>query len=267
MTMFPLLTTTTHSTGRVWNHVVLSPTLLRLVITCWIIGFVPGIHWNTVKTMCLFLWWSFSFQFNIRMYELCFCMCFNLLFIALNYNALSKGLFQFKSNDFFLQPLYECFMWGFYVLHAMRCLGDEPPELKQGEEWQEVGVVGLSWLSFGLLFGVCENKWILSWVSLFLVVICLCMLHSGIQKDLQFILFFIGTGFCVEWTGLWCGEWKYPENQLISNKFIGNKEKFQIPLWFIGMWGGIGFFLYRGALPLMWWVMRWLQKQQQQQHD
>ncbi|KAG2377741.1 hypothetical protein C9374_008826 [Naegleria lovaniensis] len=101
--------------------------LLRLVMTCFIIGeFVPLpiSNNNYIKTLYLFIAWGVSFQFDIRVYELCFCMCVNVLFIALNYNALSKGIFQFTSQDFLLQPVWEFFMWGFYVLHAMRSLGD-----------------------------------------------------------------------------------------------------------------------------------------------
>ena len=58
--------------------------------------------------------------------------------------------------------------------------------------------------------------------------------------DFAYVAYMVILGALIEYTGVWAGQWSYPENPPGG-----------VPLWFITMWGGVGLFTRRLVLPLM----------------
>jgi hypothetical protein len=58
--------------------------------------------------------------------------------------------------------------------------------------------------------------------------------------DLAYAGYMILLGAAVEYAGVYAGLWSYPGDPSGG-----------VPLWFITMWGGVGLFLRRLALPIV----------------
>src|SRR5580698_4635874 len=91
---------------------------LQLLITLFVLGFVPG---NIAKTIILLpLWWLTFDGLNRR--ELLWFGVVNLFMIVNDLAVIDVKFFYFTNPDFGPLPVYEFFMWGFYLLHAHRLL-------------------------------------------------------------------------------------------------------------------------------------------------
>ncbi|MEP6879629.1 MAG: hypothetical protein ABI865_12365, partial [Nitrosospira sp.] len=87
-----------------------------------------------------------------------------------------------------------------------------------------------------MAFGLIPNQDILLGVTATLLLGGLVVYHE--PSDLVYIGYMIFLGTAIEYTGVWSGEWTYPE------QIAGG-----VPLWFITLWGGVGLFLRRLILP------------------
>src|SRR6202030_138984 len=81
---------------------------------------------NGIKTLLLGLLWYATFGRLTRREWIAFGACC-LLFTAMDIGSTRHGVFTFLHPTAGGLPLYEFFMWGFFVLHAMRMLGGPPP--------------------------------------------------------------------------------------------------------------------------------------------
>ncbi len=174
--------------------------------------------------------WSLTFRRWSRRESFCYLAVCSL-FSVMDILAVRQGLFVFSRPDFSGLPMWEYFMWGFYVLHLLRTL-DGPAPLPK---WRLV--VPLAIL-FAFPFAVVAEPVVLLAGSGAILAVALLFFHEA--PDIRYVGYAVLMGAAVEYVGVWSGQWQYPRHPL------GGVE-----LWFATMWGGIGLFTRRLLLPLI----------------
>lgn len=200
---------------------------LQLLGTIAVLAWVPG---NAAKLAAFLVVWALGFG-RISRPELLLVIAVNALFVFMNYGALGKGVFRFTSPDALRMPVYEFFMWGFYVLHASRILGGGPPG---GKRWPAVLAAAL----FALPFATLADQGYLTAASALALLVALALYHQ--PMDLAYVAYMVFVGALIEYVGVAAGEWSYPGDPPGG-----------VPFWFIAMWGGVGLFTRRLLLPLV----------------
>ena len=192
-----------------------------------VLGWIPG---NAVKLAVMVVVWGIGFGRLARM-ELAAAGLINLLFIAMDEAALRQGVFLFRRPDAIGLPVYEFFIWGFYILHLLRYL-DGPSANPRRLLW----AFGMA-LVFSVCFSTIKDPVLLAAAAGGVLAMSLVLFHE--PMDLAYTIYMTGTGALVEYTGTGTGQWTYP------NAPIGG-----VPLWSFAMWAGIGLFTRRILLPL-----------------
>lgn len=206
------------------NRILLS---LQLAGTLVILAFVPG---NVGKLLAFLVLWSLTFK-SVSKREMVFYLIICSIFTFMNALSLKQGIFVFKNPDILGMPFYELFMWGFYLLHTARLINGSIPKSQN----KQIGILALL---FSAAFGIISDQSMLLYATAGLVGTCLLLHHE--KLDLLYVFYMIALGALIEYTGVWTDQWAYP------GKPIGG-----VPLWFITLWGGVGFFLRRLALPMI----------------
>jgi hypothetical protein len=199
----------------------------QLLATAAVLAWVPG---NATKLAIMLVIWAIGFG-RITRAELALMLCINAIFVAMDIATLKQGTFRFTSPDLFGLPYYEFLMWGFYVLNAIRFLGADPPQ--RSVVWA-IGLVIL----FALPFSLIHDYGLLFLASAVVLAIGIGFFHE--RRDIAFVAYMIFIGVIIEYIGVWSGQWVY------AGPTLGG-----VPLWFATMWGGVGLFIHRLALPLM----------------
>lgn len=202
------------------------PILLQLPATLFILAFVPG---NIAKLIVFLIVWTLTFR-PFSKVELIFFATTCLFFTGMNAASLQQGIFVFRHPDFLGMPVYELFMWGFYLLHTNRLIGGIAPPTER-----------MAWvlaLLYSIAFATISDQTLLLVVTGALLAIGLFRFHEIL--DLAYVGYMVFLGAAFEYTGVWSGEWYYPGNP------VGG-----VPLWFITLWGGVGLFLRRLVLPIL----------------
>lgn len=204
--------------ARALHALQLGGTLLILVL-------VPA---NELKAACLLGWWGLTFG-KISRAELGLFIGMSCFFTLMNYQAIKNGVFAFVSPNVMGMPYYELFMWGFYLLHTKRMVGDPPATGQRVPMW-------ILTVLFALVFMTVRDQQVLFSASGMLLALGLALYHD--PHDLAYVGYMIVLGGLIEYAGVWSGEWCYPDAP-----FGG------VPPWFVTMWGGVGLFLRRIVLP------------------
>lgn len=205
---------------------------VQLLATAAVLAWVPS---NAAKLAIMLLVWAIGFG-RITRAELILMVGINVIFIAMDIATLNQGAFRFTAPNLLGLPYYEFLMWGFYVLNTIRFLGAKPP---QGSVALAVGLVVL----FALPFSLIQDYRLLFLASATVLASGLGFFHE--RRDIAFVGYMIAIGAIIEYAGVWSGQWSY------SGPTLGG-----VPLWFVTMWGGVGLFVHRLALPLIRWVDR-----------
>jgi len=205
---------------------------VQLLATAAVLAWVPG---NAAKLALMLLVWAIGFG-RITRAELILMVGINVIFVAMDIATLNQGAFRFTAPNLLGLPYYEFLIWGFYVLNTIRFLGAEPP---RGSVALAVGLV----LLFALPFSLIQDYRLLFLASAIVLVIGLGFFHEW--RDIAFVSYMIVIGAVIEYAGVQSGQWSY------SGPTLGG-----VPLWFATMWGGVGLFIHRIALPLMRWLNR-----------
>lgn len=192
-----------------------------------IIAWVPG-NWN--KLAALLALWVLTFR-KLSKTEAIFVLGVCLFFTVMNAASLSQGIFAFTFPDLLGMPVYELFMWGFYLLHLKRLLDGPAPKSNQAVVWTLA-------LLYAAAFAAIPDAKVLLVVTSALLLIGLALYHEPL--DLAYTGYLILLGAAIEYTGVYSGQWSYPGNP------VGG-----VPFWFITMWGGVGLFLRRLILPIL----------------
>jgi hypothetical protein len=188
---------------------------------------------NLTKTILFLVVWLLTF-WPLKPAEIIYFFCMNLFFSVMDIQTLQKGGFQFARPDFLGMPLWEFFMWGFYLLATVRLVGNQPPTHTHQKRF-------LLWafaIAFGLSFSMISDSTLLFLTTGAILALCLCVFCE--KADYQYTAAMIILGTLVEYIGVWSGNWMYPD-----------RPPGGVPLWFITMWGGVGFFARRITLSMM----------------
>jgi hypothetical protein len=192
-----------------------------------ILAVIPG---NLAKMACLFAIWAATFR-RVDRAELALYLVACSLFTVMNVGALRQGVFRFSDPDLLGMPVWEFFMWGFYLLHLVRMVGGPVP----------IGDRRLVWLlaiSFAIPFSTVSDQSVLFYVTAGILGVGLTFFHE--PHDLAYAGYMVLVGAAIEYTGVWSGLWSYP-----GEPWGG------VPAWFVTMWGGIGLLTRRLVLPIL----------------
>ena len=200
---------------------------LQLPLTLALLAFAPG---NWAKLLGLLLCWALTFGAFTKL-ELLIYVLVSALFSLMDIMAVRQGVFTFDTPDILGLPVWEFFMWGFYIFHCLRLL-DGPAARDSG-----FAAVALAAL-FAAPFMTLSDPWLLLAASGIVLAMMLGFFHE--RGDLVYLGYMAILGAMVEYCGVWSGQWHYPGGQ-----FGG------VPLWFVTMWGGIGLLTRRLILPLL----------------
>lgn len=202
--------------------------IVQLFAVLSILAWLPG---NLAKLVALGAIWSVTFRY-IRPPEITLFAFGCIFFSFMNVMSLDQGIFAFTHPDIFAQPVYEFFMWGFYLLHVTRMLDGPQPA---GSPSKKIWTIALLYCA---AFAVISDPEMLLLTTCVLLGMALFLHHEA--TDIQYTAYTILLGAAVEYTGVHSGQWRYPADP------IGG-----VPLWFITLWGGVGIFLRRIAHPLL----------------
>jgi hypothetical protein len=205
----------------------LMPLFLQIPAALLIIAFVPG---NLGKLAALLVLWALTFR-RLSRPEAVFYLGVCLFFTAMNAASLKQGIFAFTRPDILGMPVYELFMWGFYLLHIKRMLGGPAPQSQRVVVWTLA-------LLYAAAFATIAEATVLLPVTAILLLIGLAFFHEPL--DFAYTGYLIVLGAAFEYTGVWSGEWYYPGNPPGG-----------VPFWFITLWGGVGLFMRRLVLPML----------------
>ncbi len=207
--------------------------LARVVLVAQAISTVLVIGWsggNLMKLGIMAAIWAVGFQ-RISRAELSVMAGVNLLFTGLNIGALNAGVFHFNHPDLWGMPIYEYFMWGFYVLNTIRFVGAVPA---QGRLFLPLSMAGV----FAVPFMILRDPGTLLLVSGAILLVSFLMFHE--LGDFAYSQYMLALGAAIEYMGVSTEQWQYP-----GHPFGG------VPLWFITLWAGTGLFARRLVLPLL----------------
>jgi uncharacterized membrane protein YoaT (DUF817 family) len=121
-------------------------------------------------------------------------------------------------------------MWGFYLVHARRmtCRASVP---RPG-----IPLMAASAAYCAVFAAVTDADLLLLLTLPMLAGLLAC---DRDRQSRRCALYLIAVGALFEYSGVWSGAWSYPHHP------IGG-----VPVWFITLWGGAGFFLARFLHPL-----------------
>lgn len=199
---------------------------VQLALTLMVLAWLPG---NGIKLAAFVAIWSLSFgRLDKAEWWLFAAGC--TLFTFMNAMALENGIFAFTAPDVLGMPWFELFMWGFYLLHTWRFLGGPVAPLPRLRDWLLVGAFA------GVFAVVTQPTWLFVLSS---SIVCIALAVYRTRHDFAYVLYMIALGAAIEYTGVVAGQWQYP-----------SPPPGGVPFWFMAMWGGVGLFLRRVAIPL-----------------
>jgi hypothetical protein len=185
---------------------------------------------NALKLIAFAILWGTTFRRLSPRELLCFAGV-SALFSIMDVMAVRQGAFRFLHPDIGGLPLWEFFIWGFYVLHVVRALdGPAPPH-----RWRFALPLAIL---FALPFATVSDSTILLVSSAAALIVALAFFHE--RPDLVYTGYTVLLGAAFEYVGVWCGQWEY-----------ASRPPGGVDFWFIPMWAGIGLFTRRLLLP---WV-------------
>jgi uncharacterized membrane protein YoaT (DUF817 family) len=200
---------------------------LQLGGTVLILAFVPG---SILKSLSFLAWWILTFG-RLAVGETLLFVVSCALFTTMDMIAVRQGIFSFSHPDIAGLPLWEAFLWGFYILHGFRVL---QPQIAAQSLFLPSVLAGL----FCAVFALAGGQLMLLALSGGVLVTALLVFHE--REDLLSVAYFMAMGAIIEYAGVLTGQWSYPEAPLGG-----------VAPWFLTLWGGVGLFLRRLGVPLM----------------
>lgn len=200
---------------------------VQLLGTLLLLTWVPT---NLAKVLSLLAFWWVTLR-PWKTHDLALFSLGCVIFTGMNAAALRNGVFIFSAPDWLRMPIWELFMWGFYLLHFHRLLAGQPP----GLEWRTTVPLVTAFAACFAIFT--DPTWLLLTTA---SVLALALLRFHEPLDWAYAGYAVVVGAAIEYVGVYAGLWHYPT--LPANS---------VPLWFVTMWGGVGLWLRRLALPLL----------------
>lgn len=166
------------------------------------------------------MWWIlFS---GLRKAELIGFVVINLLFIVSDIGAIQNGFFKFTAPDFAGLPVWEFFMWGFYLMHTHRMF---PSKVAKSLDFKLLFLA----IIFSQLFAIIPNREIL--LASTSAVLAITLFFYSQQDDILYCAYLMLLGVATEYVGIKFNLWSYPEKDF-------NSALVQ----FVIMWGATGIY-------------------------
>lgn len=192
-----------------------------------ILAFVPG---NIEKALACIILWALTFR-KLTRGEIIFYIGASIFFAYIDYASLKQGLFKFDSPDILMVPYYEPLLWGYLFLNVRHTLNGPVPK----NSW----LVGLAYFILYLIpYLFITDQALLFYVSLTVIIGALAFFHD--RYDFIYVGYMILLGTIWEYSGVWSGQWSYP------NPPLGG-----VPPWYISAFGGVALALRRMITPLL----------------
>ncbi len=198
--------------------------LAQLGGTLGILAWVPG---NTFKLLGFLALWGVSFG-RLTARELMLACGGATLFSVLDILTIRRGVFTFCHPDGFGLPIYEPALWGFYLVHMQRVLAGVSVERADRRCWIVLAL-------FAPMFSLFTTDATILLASGAVLSVALFLWHR--PADLAYAGYAVLLGAAIEYVGVYADQWRYPAPPAGG-----------VPLWFITMWAGVGFFLHRLVL-------------------
>jgi hypothetical protein len=191
---------------------------LQMILTLFVLAYVQS---NGIKVLFLLPLWWVSFGGLSRKEWIAYGLI-NVLFIISDIGAIKNGFFQFGKPDVLGLPVWEFFMWGFYLLHTHRMF---PPRVPKSLDLKLVMLA----VVFSQVFAVIPDRTWLLGVTSAVLMITLYFYHE--REDILYCAYLMLMGIAVETVGLRFDLWSYPETDY-------NSALVQ----FVIMWGAVGLY-------------------------
>lgn len=173
---------------------------------------------NNFLALALFLClWAAPLKFY-RKNDLWFFIIGFLSFLFLDMIVVAKGVFSFARPDFLGLPVFEPFLWGFYLVTINKIGGSE--EIFPRRNIFCILIL-LALLSSYLIF---RNN-----LSIFLTqaaILAIVSLFWHKKSDISYTIIAVVMGAIVEYVNVACGNWFYPGGG--------------VPVWFLTFWAAVG---------------------------
>ncbi len=167
--------------------------LIQIPVALVIIAFVPT---NLGKLAALATLFVLTFR-KISKPELIFFIAICIFFTTMNAMSLKQGIFSFTSPDILGMPVYELFMWGFYLLHLKRVVSGPAPQSNPAVVWTLA-------ILYSAAFATIQDSNTLLVTTLILLAITLAFFHE--PHDLAYVGYLVLMGAAFEYTGVHSGE-------------------------------------------------------------
>ena len=176
---------------------------------------IPG---NGTKLAAMAALWAWSLL-PLRRGELLLMLTADVIFTLNDALAVRAGAFRFLHPDILGVPVWECFVWGYYLVEAQRSSEENP-----ASGWDPA----CAWLGlpFAASFALPSQAAVLG-ASAGCVAAMLWRWHS--RRDLRNAAFMVGLGAVVEHAGVWSGQWAYPAPYPTG-----------VAPWFVFLFAGVG---------------------------
>ncbi|MCB0419953.1 MAG: hypothetical protein KDD61_03105 [Bdellovibrionales bacterium] len=199
---------------------------------------------NSIQLLLLFLLWVVTFR-KLGPGEWILFILVNIIFTFNNIMAIRNGTFEFilpssaSKNEIFVSngslyilgvPIFEVFLWGFYILHTKRML-----RLKLYSS--SLLKPFLLSILFSLSFSLFPTQLGILLATTASVLTLFMFFHE--KQDILCAGYMVFIGTILEHIGVHFGIWKYPGNYLTG-----------VAYWYVNLFAGTGVLLNRLALPL-----------------
>jgi hypothetical protein len=195
--------------------------LLQFVLTLVVLALVPE---NFHKVLLLLPLWWFSFR-GFTAKEVIAFFIINGVFVVSDIGAVQNGFFEFKHPDFFGLPVWEFFMWGYYLLHTHRMFPSKLPK------HLDLRLLVLA-VAFAAMFALILDRSLLLAATSGTLLMTLYFYHE--KDDLLYCGYLMLLGFATEFVGIRFNLWSYPERDF-NSAFAQ----------FLVMWGATGIYFRR----------------------
>lgn len=192
--------------------------IMQLLLTLFILAFIQN---NFYKVSLLLPLWWISFGGLTRKEFLAY-LCINIFFVISDIGAIQNGFFKFTNPDFLGLPVWEFFMWGFYLIHTHRLFPAKVPKSL------DLKLLMLA-IIFSQLFAIIHDRELLLISTSGILLLSLIFYHD--KEDIFYCFYLMAVGVATEYVGIRFNLWSYPERDYNSAW-----------LQFVIMWGAAGLY-------------------------
>lgn len=172
---------------------------------------------NFLALLVFLLLWVAPWKFYAKNDLIFFAIGF-FSFLLLDIIVVAESVFSFSRPDFWGLPVYEPFLWGFYLIAINKIAASEE---KFPRHNISCFLIILLLLSSYLIF---KNNLCIFLAQAAILVITFIFWHK--KSDVSYAFIAVVIGAIVEYVNVACNNWAYPSGG--------------VPIWFLTFWAAVG---------------------------